>query len=696
MSKNGLREFTFGAFDGGLNSQTFRSSIKNNELSDCFNMFFYNGALTTRPGVTILNEFYLTDEEKGYDIKPIGSMKHTNEGGFKLFLVSRNESGIFYNNILVLRQNGKINYFQLLNFDSDYYENGIGKVNCIVFNGKETIGAGVYILLGVIDTVGNVCGKYIFELNSDFSSVSRIDPSQIYAPLVYLNGRGNNYNTLSSSIKTFPSPKVLEDYNMLSSGFRAAFTTDSASDTFYLPVKNLSANKGENIEISYTDSNGNKYNWTISYDDIYSELVNVGGTKYKFTVNRNAGKVYSSDESGTKSSLPVAEGINNNLIIKAYKAPENDRLFKMTVSENFNSRVFLSGNSSEGNLICFSKRNNPLYFPTSNLAFFGDKTSNVVAIKPHNDRLVVFKAYEIGVCSSVKYSEYSVDSVLSGNSSRASVNEKMEVKTVNTGVGCIYPDTILSCANRLVFWGSDKRVYTMTSTSNYLHRFYRISDKIDSKLCGFFASYNAFAMDWNRRYMLFADNKCFTFDYDTPEFLASTTANGSKSKKDVAWFYLNYNFGLVKPFYAMCIKEKVMIMTRFNAYGGAKKVVCYTFSGIKDCASTSLVAYRYDPIQSSFATAVSDLDNEHIKRIVGIEFTFSTELSKSDDALSLEYMNENKSVYVSDIVPDGRTDKEIVIKKTPCICGERRFGVSLDRNAFFGIKQIKVIYRQAK
>ena len=121
-----------------------------------------------------------------------------------------------------------------------------------------------------------------------------------------------------------------------------------------------------------------------------------------------------------------------------------------------------------------------------------------------------------------------------------------------------------------------------------------------------------------------------------------------------------------------------------------------TFSGIKDCASTSLVAYRYDPIQSSFATAVSDLDNEHIKRIVGIEFTFSTELSKSDDALSLEYMNENKSVYVSDIVPDGRTDKEIVIKKTPCICGERRFGVSLDRNAFFGIKQIKVIYRQAK
>lgn len=693
MSKNSLREFTFSAFDGGINWRTFKSSIKNNELSDCRNMIFYQGALVTRPGIEVINELNLTDANKGYNITPLGSVNYTDDSGIKLFLVSRNEDGIFYNSILVLKADGSCNYFQLLNFDSVYYENGIDGVNCIVFNGKETIGTGIYIMMGVIDTVGSICAKYIFELNSDFNSVSIINSSQIYAPLVYLNGRGNKYYNLESSSKTFPSPKVLEDYNMLSSGFRAAFTTDSVSDTFYLPVKNLSSRQGENIEISYTNGNGNVFEWTIPYDDNSSELVNVGGTKYKFTVNRNAGKISSSVESGTALGLPMAEGIHNNLVIKAYKAPENDRLFKMTVSESFNSRVFLSGYSNEGNLICFSKRNNPLYFPTSNLAFFGDKTSNVVAIKPQNDRLVIFKAHQIGICSSVKYSEYNVDFILSGNQSRASVSEKMEVMTVNTGVGCIYPDTILNCANRLVFWGSDKRVYTMTSTSNYLQRFYRISDKIDSRLCSFKVAYNAFALDWGGRYMLFADNQCFAFDYNTPEFLASTTANGSKSKKDLAWFYLNYNFGIAKPFYAMRVNEDIVVLAKINAYGGAKKIVCYTFGGAEDQKASSLTAYKFEPIRSSFATAVSDLNDEHIKRIVGIEFTFSTELSISDSTLSLEYMNENKSVYISEIEPNGSSDSEIVIKKTPCIGGERRFGISLDRNDCFGIKQIKVIYK---
>ena len=696
MSKKSLSEFTFDAFDGGINWQMFKSGIKNNELTDCRNMIYYQGALVSRPGVEMINELEISDQKVGYNITPLGSINYTDDSGIKLFLASRNEDGVFYNRALILKSDGSCNSFDLINLDSIYYENGINRVSCVVFNGKETVGTGIYIMLGAINNVGGLSAKYIFELAADFNSVSIIKPSQIYAPLVYLNGRGNKYYTLESSNKNFPAPRILEDYNMLSSGFRAAFTTDSVSDAFYLPVKNLSSGIGEDIEISYTDSNGNKYIWTIPYYTVFSNLVEIAGTEYKFAVNRNAGKVFTTIDSGMPTSLPAAEGIYNNLVVKAYKKPSNDRLFKMSVSESFNSRVFLSGNSDEGNLICFSKQNNPLYFPTSNLAFFGDKTSNVVAIKPQNDRLIIFKAHQIGVCSSVKYSEYNVDFILSGNSSRASVGEKMEVKTVNTGVGCIYPDTILSCSNRLVFWGSDKRVYTMTSTSNYLQRFYRISDKIDSKLCNFKVDYNAFALDWDGRYMLFIDNKCFAFDYNTPEFLASTTANGNKAKKDLAWFYLEYNFGVAKPIYAMRVDKNIVVLTKIIAYGGAYKAVCYTFRGAEDQKATSLTAYKYEPIRSSFSTAVSDLDNEHIKRIVGIEFTFSPELSISDSALSLEYMNENKSVYVSAIEPDGRTGREIVIKRTPCICGERRFGIALDRNYSFGIKQIKVIYRQAK
>lgn len=694
MSKQRLKEFTFSAFDGGINWQNFSSGVADNELSDCLNMYFDDGALITRPGIRVINEAILSEENEGFEIKSLGSVNYGDDCAMKLFLVSRVEDNAYYNKILAVKTDGSYTYFKLATFYSNNYTNGIDKINCIAFSGKETNGSGIYIVVAVIDTTNSICDKYIYEVNTDYSAVTPLNASEIYAPLVYVNGRGASYSELSTSKKTFPTPKVLENFNMLSSGFRTSFTTDGLSTHFYLPAKNLSSQSGENMEISYTDNNGSLYKWIIPYSETSSSFITIGEQSYRFSVNRSAGTVYAVDSTSSVVALPMAEGMHNNLVVKAYKTPESDRVYKMTVSESFNSRVFLSGYSNEGNVICFSKRNNPLYFPTSSISYFGDKSSNVVAIKQQNDRLIVFKPHQIGVCSSVSYSEYNVDSILKGTVSRASVTEKLEVKTVNSTVGCIYPDTILSCANRLIFWGSDKRVYTITSTSNYLQRFHRISDKIDSRLSHQKVTLNAFALDYNGRYMLFVDNICYNFDYNASSFLAATTTTGSKSKKDMAWFYFNYSFGLAKPFYAMRYNNDIVILTRVNAYGGAYKVICYTFGGFEDQKVNSLTEYEYASIRSNFSTAASNLLDEHLKRIVGLEMTFTQEMLVEESTLNIDYFNENKSAFIGAIKPPMESmDAEIVIKKAPCVYGSRRFGIALDRDYYFGIKQVKVIYK---
>lgn len=698
MSKEKIKSFNFDGFDGGINWNGFLGQIKDNELSDCLNMYYNSGSLLSRPGAKVINEVETSDFDEGFDVNPLGDVYYVSDGAVKLFSVSRNDETGFYNNILLVKEDGSCNYFNLAEFYPEDYENGIEKINCLAFSGKETEGCGIYFLVCLIDNSGEVCDKYIFELGADLETLYSISASQIYAPLVYINGRGTRYSEVSASEKSLATPKAFEDFNILSSGFRAAYTTDGLSSSFFLPVKNISDNIGEKIEITYTDNNGDVYKWIIPYYSTVSGAVSVGDQGYvSFKINRAQGKIITLNSNSEEVALAFSNTHLNNLVIKAYKSQNNNAVFLSTVSQSFNSRVFISGYSEEGNVIRYSKQNNPLYFPVSNVSFFGDKSSNILAIKQNNDRLIVFKAHQIGACSSVKYSNYNVDPVLNGNltnASASSVKEKMEVKTINSTVGCIYPDTILNCANRLIFYGSDRRVYVMTTTSNYLQRFYRISDKIDSRLCKISVSYNAFAFDWDGRYSLFIDNKCFLFDYNTNAFLSST--NAGRVKKDLAWFYFEFNLGLAKPIFAFSVDKKHIIVTRLNLYGAARKIVLYSYGGEEDQKAVSLTEFQNTEVRSKFSTASSLLSDEHLKRIIGIDFVFTQEALTYDTPLSLDYIKEDSSEYIGAIYVPKVYTPEITVKKTPCISSVRRFGIALDKDNTFGIKRIRLYYKPMK
>ena len=694
MSKNKLKSFAIDSFEGGINASFLKTMIADNELYDGLNMFYENGRLVTRKGIEAIGSKSLSDDATEFDVTPVGPIVYTDKNAMKMFFVSRNASGTFCNKLLIVNTDREIYYLSLIDCDSSIYENGIQRVNCIAFNGKEVNGSGIFVILSLIDSAGEVCDKFIFELNKEMSRASLVSVANIYAPLVYANGRGASYADLPVSKRTFPSPKVLEDFNALSSGFKAAYTTDGVSSYFYLPTKNLSSEINENIIISYTDVDGNDYSWVIAYNATSSDYIEIGGVKTGFTVNRKIGRIFLHDNTGAAVVFPMSEGIYNNLVIKAYKTPEDKRLFKMTVSENFNSRIFLSGNYDEGNVVCFSKQNNPLYFPKSNIAYFGDKTGNITAARQLNDRLVIFKAHQTGICSSVTSTEYDIESVLEGKAAKNIGKESMQIKTINTGIGCVYPDTIINCANRLVFLGSDNRVYTVTSTSNYLQRFYRISDKIESKFAMSSVDENIYAMDYEGKYMLFVDNKCYVFDYNTSAFLSATAYGSKKQKDNIGWFYAEYNFGIARPFFAMCVGGSVVITAKINAQNATTDIVLFYFNGTKDQKLISSTESEFVEIESSFTTKASSFSVDADKKIVGIELCFASELLKTSHPIDISYLDENKSAFIKSSLPVYQGDEnEVVMKITPCVFGVRYFGINLRRASAFALKRIKFIYK---
>lgn len=692
MSKM-LKTFCFKDFSKGLNSEKLRSEIEDSELYSVVNMYPKGSKLCTRSGLKKLSNYSVTDDTNGYSIKKLSETIYTNQKAIKLFLAKRESDKNFSAKLIIADSNCQINTLSLYNYTAENYENGISAVNCFCFSGKPVKANGIFIIIGIVDNQNSVFKKHIFELSESLNSLVEINDSETYAPFVLVNGKGESYAKLSTAERDFPAEQILEDFNILSSAFCSAFKTDGVSSEFYLPVKKLSAEENENIIITYTDSYGVDYLFTVPYNSDYSSAKEINGVYYRVKVTRNKGKIEIIDSDNAQKALPIALGINNNLIIKAYKKPDLNRLFKMSIAKSFNSRVFLSGNSEEGNIICFSKLNNPLYFPESNVAYFGDKASMVTAICQQNDRLIIFKPNEIGICSTVKFSEYNIDLILLGKSNRTSTLESMNIKSINSNIGCITPETLVNCANRLIFYGTDKKVYAITGSSNYLQRLYHISRKIDNLLNTTTVYNNIFAINYSGKYMLFLGNKCFLFDYESNEFFSST-ASSAKQKDDIAWFYFYYDIGKAKLFSSICFNNNALLFANYSDSSGIKRIVFYSFDGKYDYKMTAETDFEQNEISCSFSTKTSDFNEDRAKQIVKTEFVFGIECNQSTNQINASYTNENlKKANFTINLNNENNDSEVLVIKSVCIFGTRYFGLNLNREGTFSIKSIKIYYK---
>ena len=81
---------------------------------------------------------------------------------------------------------------------------------------------------------------------------------------------------------------------------------------------------------------------------------------------------------------------------------------------NGGTRLFVSGNPSEPNLVHWSDVNNPLYFPENNYARIGNSGMAVTAFGKQENILVLFKESEIYYATYVAGGDFTAQDVIDG------------------------------------------------------------------------------------------------------------------------------------------------------------------------------------------------------------------------------------------------------------------------------------------
>ena len=169
----------------------------------------------------------------------------------------------------------------------------------LIESGHKTKGCGFYAFVKIKSNIG-----YVYELNTSHTAWIKLADSEIYAPMVTVNGRGTDsdlYNPES------PNGTLLEGYNMLTPAFRAGFTSDGKGSRFVLPQKNLDGSKP--ISISYMYGSTVPV-WTIDANETESNVLTLNfsedasaACEVKFTASKENGNNSNLDKKKTQRPI---------------------------------------------------------------------------------------------------------------------------------------------------------------------------------------------------------------------------------------------------------------------------------------------------------------------------------------------------------------------------------------------------------
>lgn len=284
-------------------------------------------------------------------------------------------------------------------------------------------------------------------------------------------------------------------------------------------------------------------------------------------------RVYADGEEIDKSLLKfedvsyvrVASGSNldacKEVVVKYYVQNLSDIGFeydigKCSIAEPFGgntmsgTRIFFTGNQEKKGYYFKSDLQNPLNVSSDDIEIIGDGCENVTAVIRMYSYLIIFTE------KSVYRMSYSLenDGAFFG------------IRQIGIGVGCDCPDSVALIDNRAVFANSSKGIFIVDPDGDTdEHNIKPISGNVNAdfldndkdvleKSCG---------IDFDRKYMLFAGNKAYIWDYDNSTFYDS--GNYQKSQERLIWYMYD---GLVSDMYFGSGNKLVSLdRTNFVFYG---------------------------------------------------------------------------------------------------------------------------------
>ncbi len=557
---------TIPALNGGVNLNDAPNLVEDNQLTDVRNMWWKDQALRTRPGLR-------TTEE---DIRKIGTAS-TCRFFPPLRLYEQGEAvdyvGCFYGD-------GQTkNTFALFRFHED---GSVDKAAEHVFwEGGDPYADGVFLFDN--SSTASSAGLYMVFNNGQIFTLTpggvmeRIQPSEIYAPLVVVNAVGSG----ETGVPPTQNGTLFEGYNLLTGAFRTAFTTDGVSHEFRLPQDNLTRNNGESPVIEYTGPDGTVTRWdSFSNTMLYAQAsAEIGGETVLAKLYLGAGSVEFSTSGGEAYPLP-GNGRSNNLVVTAWKSDAESvkKIADMSFSTwfggdrsgiNGGTRLFVSGNPDYPHLVHWSDLNQPLYFPENNSAYIGRSSQKVTGFGKQADILVIFKEHEMYGAEYVSGNSYTAQDVLDGKVQDVTASAAaFPLTPINAGIGCDCPGSIQLCNNRLIWASSDGHVYGLMALNQGSERNVRdLSALIRARLSAETetALRRAVSCDYDGHYLLCVSGRAYLLDYMDGSFqYYANYVDERKAQRNMPWHI--WEFEGAPHFEAMMPKGQGMAILASDGY----------------------------------------------------------------------------------------------------------------------------------
>ncbi|MBO4693868.1 MAG: hypothetical protein J5659_05720 [Clostridia bacterium] len=534
-----VKTFTVAAFDRGINTENGTYATDDSTLLDCNNMSAKQGMIRTRNGFCAKQESVISlgeDEDTVYLPFTV-----TDTVYYKNAVPCNLAYSCFGSNIearlkfYLTDSNGNISpageiYIHRVDYKTFYVPGNV------FFTVADKIrGCGVFAYVARNSTEDSI--YEIYEADATFSQWDCVN-DLIYTPTVRLYGRGERYDQAKGYTNlNYPEPQRLEELNLLGGNYKCYFTSDGLSSIFRLPYGNI--DPLSIVRCRFYSSSEAYTEWIVSQYSYY-DTKTIDGVSVSLLLDRTLGII--SFISGQEYyAMPVTNCKLNNIMVSASTTDDNARscIISSAGTVMLDNRLYYYGNQKKQNCIYCAKLTNPLYIPQSSRLYLGDATTPVTSLKVQNGKLIAFKSGETyRVITSYKDDVIQKEAVLPESTVYVR-GDTLSAQTIDNTIGCTENKTICLCGSRLVWLGSDRRVYALATTTygnttNIYCVSRPVSDKMESTNPG---ESPVFAATKDGNYMLFLGNTVFVMNYRVRGFGYSSTYYAQDDLiKSPAWY----------------------------------------------------------------------------------------------------------------------------------------------------------------
>lgn len=635
-------------------------SLSENQLKDAENMWFKEGMLRSRPGIS---PPYAADISVSPALKVKSNLKFTDINisisGDRCVLahtlLSNYENREELRSYFIRKDGSKIET-QTIVFSRTSEEEFYKFYNVFFLSGKATKYSGIYAFL--TSKCENAGYRYeVYELSLEFLTWNKLEDTDFYIPVVYMYGRGNNYDqAVESGIYVEDKPEYPEGFNMLGGYFKAYFSSDEFSHQFFMPFKDLSTSHPVKCRVYF-----NPYyyiDWEIPPGENHVEVETFAG-KITMCCNHLSGLIYFMDADTMAYRVPrMQNSPKNNMVITACrKKTAKERVMLHKVAKSYNSRVFLCSNEEYPNEVCSAPTNKPLYFSEDMKTAVGKYVSRVTTLGVQQNKLIAFKEDEIYKINVTNKSAYPMGAMYD-QTYDFTENERLTTTPIHLEIGCVAPDSMALCGNKLVWMGEGGKIYTLvTTTYGKTNNVYESSAPINKILSRIdpYKMKEAVAAEYDGYYVISIDNSVFLMDYKIKNFGISSTFTGLKDTPDsISWY--RWSFPQSMEITDLLRFDNSLLINCKTSDGGVYYVA--TLGGNRDrvCSDTRDNFAEY-PIEAFLVTASAPQGSEENLKIIDEVYIESRNVSPlkveiaDKTAPSVYRIPPSQSVTVNHIAP---------------------------------------------